>query len=140
MSEPNNPYATPQSDHPAQRDPQTNLVALRTYATATMAELDRGLLAEHGIAALIATGDLAAFSNAGQATLSVHSDDRATALAVLTPVVAEVDDEPRARCPFCGAERVTTVRPFALAALIPILLPLLFIRRQGCGACGRVWK
>jgi hypothetical protein len=125
---------------PGTRDAQSGLITVRTYATAAMAELDRGVLAEHGIGSVVATGDLSAFSPAGQATLSVHRDNRAAALALLTPEVGEVEDEPRVHCPFCGSERITMVRPFALAALIPIVLPLLFIRRHGCGACGRMWK
>lgn len=133
------------------------LVTIRTYFDLPIAEVDRGLLASHGIPGVIDDGNLAAMDGLlttalGGVKLRVPMLERERAVALLAQrMVLTADDEPDERCPACGSEDLGTVRPYVALALgtlvfplfiplFPFVLPLALIRRRYCAGCKRTWK
>jgi hypothetical protein len=121
--------------------------AVKTYLSASMAHVDKGLLEQHGLVALVenehaigADGLLqAAF---GHIQLSVPAADVAAATAILAdsdgpPLPADEDDYV---CPQCGSTNISDYGPYMWTIMFPVLFPLLFVRRTACHACRHTWE
>jgi len=121
--------------------------SVKTYLSSPMAHVDKGILEENGIVAVVdnenaigADGLLqAAF---GHIQLSVPDQDWEAAKEILddrnqAPMLEKVDAY---ACPKCGSDNISDYGPYMWTILVPILFPLLFVQRTACHSCGYKWK
>ncbi len=121
--------------------------AVKTYLSASMAHVDKGILEKHGIVAVVdnenAIGADGLLQTAfGQIQLSVPEEDLEAAKDLLddghqAPMSDDVDSYV---CPKCGSDNISDYGPYMWTIVVPILFPLLFIRRTACHSCGHTWK
>jgi len=122
-------------------------VSIKTYTHASFAHMDKEILQNNGLTAVIenentiATDGLLQIS-VGNIQLSVMEKDVEAAKRLLSsendvPLEGEVDSYV---CPQCGSDRISEYAPYAWFALLPILFPLMFIRKMACHHCKHKWK
>jgi hypothetical protein len=123
-------------------------VTIRTYPNPALAHLDKGLLEQQGIIAVVENegviGSDGLLSGAvGGIQVSVPEKDLAKARAVLA-VPAPLDDgegDAFHRCPQCRSTMISNYGPYVWTILLgPLTFPLWFIRRTMCHSCGHRWK
>jgi len=112
-----------------------------------MAHVDKGILEVHGIVAVVdnenAIGADGLLQTAfGYIQLSVPEQDLEAAKEILdennqAPMLDKVDTYV---CPKCGSDNISDYGPYMWTILVPILFPLLFVRRTACHTCGHKWK
>lgn len=124
------------------------LVVVRTYALSPLAHVDAQMLRAEGIAAAVqdenaVTADLL-LPAVGYIKLTVPEADEARARALLDarPADAADGDEPAPlwTCAACGGHDVAVYHPFLWTLLIPVLFPLIFMRRAYCTRCRRTYR
>ena len=122
-------------------------IPIRSYPNGSLAHMDKGLLAEHGIVAVVQNegviGSDGLLGAAGNVCLAVLDKDVAAARTLLTPPpvadAGEVEDS--MRCPRCRSEMISDYRPYLWMVIFlgPLAMPAWWIKRTTCHDCGHRW-
>lgn len=124
------------------------MAIIRTYPHPGIANVDCARLKDAGFAAWLEDEHYAAVDGLmvgaiGYIKLHVPDEEQAEALVLLEQdeQASDAADGDVESCPKCASTNFSVIAPWLfLAFCIPLLFPLMFVRRKSCHACGHRWK
>jgi hypothetical protein len=125
-------------------------IPIKTYLHSSIAHIDKGVLEEQGIQAVVEndntiSGDGLLLGVVGYIQLSVQERDVEKAKGILKDSdnagsSEQGDDDEYYICPKCKSKNITEYCPYAWVIIIPILFPLMFIKKKVCISCKHKWR